>query len=82
MDLNILSMRLKKERSLHMLSIEGLSDFVNLSPEIIQAYEDRSRIIDVYEIFEIARFYNISIDYLLGMDNDKYDCRKLFIRHH
>jgi len=70
-DSYIVSIRLKKERTLNNLSIEALSQFINIPYEVILDYETQSRIIDIYEIVHFARFYNISIDYLLGFSDHR-----------
>jgi transcriptional regulator with XRE-family HTH domain len=39
----------------------------------ISLYENNKRLPDIYTLKKIAKFYNVSTDYLLGLTDEKYN---------
>ena len=60
------STRLKKLRKEKGLNQEQLADKLNKSKSSISSYESGRRTPDIVALQEIAGFFNVSVDYLLG----------------
>lgn len=63
--------RLQKLRKKYNLSIQELSNYLEISPELYQAFETGKKEISVQRLSKLAKKYNTSIDYLIG-DTDVY----------
>ncbi len=64
-------MRLKELREQQRLNQEGLALKINVSQSTISAYEIGERTPDLETLIAIAKFFNISLDYLVGLSNVK-----------
>ena len=64
-------MRLKELREQQRLNQEGLALKINVSQSTISAYEIGERTPDLETLITIAKFFNISLDYLVGLSNVK-----------
>ena len=62
--------RLRDLREDHDLSIRNLSDLLHLQRTTYHNYETGKREIPFYLVITLARFYNVSIDYIAGLTND------------
>ena len=64
--------RLKDLREDHDLTQEGLGRTIGVPQRTYSYYENGERAVPVEVLIQLARFYNVSIDYLLGeTDNPK-----------
>ena len=63
--------RLRFLRESRKITQIGLSTLLGISQEAISAYERKESMPNIDVLVEISRFFNVSIDYLLGLDNVK-----------
>ena len=63
--------RLKELREQHRLNQEGLAMKLNVSQSTISAYEVGDRTPDLESLKSIARLFDVSIDYLVGISEKK-----------
>ena len=66
-----LSLRLKELRKSKDLTQEELGIILYVTPQAISKWENGSSIPDLQQLISIANYYNVSTDYLLGLDEDK-----------
>ncbi|WP_197068345.1 helix-turn-helix domain-containing protein [Candidatus Soleaferrea massiliensis] len=64
-------LRLKELREEQRLNQEGLALKLHVSQSTISAYEIGERTPDLETLLTIAKFFNISLDYLVGLSNVK-----------
>ena len=62
--------RLKQLRKLHNLTAKQLAEKLRLAESTISLYENGKREPDFKTLLTIARFFNVSTDYLLENDNN------------
>lgn len=62
---------LKKLRIDNSLTQEELSKKLNVSPSTISQYENGMREPSISQLINIARIFNVSVDYLLGLTGIK-----------
>lgn len=62
--------KLKELRNNRNLSQTDLSKVINVSKSMISSYETTWRMPSYEVLLNIANFFNVSIDYLLGRKND------------
>lgn len=65
-------LRLKELRETKRLNQEGLALKLNVSQSTISAYEVGERTPDLETLIAIANFFDVSIDYLVGLSESKY----------
>ena len=63
--------RLRLLRESRKITQLRLSTHLGISQEAISAYERKESMPNIDVLIEISRFFNVSIDYLLGLDNVK-----------
>lgn len=63
--------RIKELREDNDLKQRQLAKFLNISQSTYSSYEVGNREIPIYLLIALAKFYNTSVDYLLGITNDK-----------
>lgn len=63
--------RLRLLRESRKITQIRLSTHLGISQEAISAYERKESMPNIDVLIEISRFFNVSIDYLLGLDNVK-----------
>lgn len=73
----MLSKRLKKLRKDKSISQKKLAEELNLSPSTIAMYETNKRKPDSETLEKISSFFEVSIDYLLGLTNEKSPADKI-----
>lgn len=61
-------MRLKELRKQAKLSQTELAKIFNVAQNTLSNWENGNRMIDMTTAIEIAKFFNVSVDYLLGRD--------------
>lgn len=57
-------------RQLHGISQKTLATAINTSRQAVAQYEDGSTIPNIDKLYNIASFFNVSADYLLGIETD------------
>ena len=62
--------RIKELRKKNKLSQKELGKIVHLSQNTISSYEIGTAEPDLYTIKELAKFFNVTIDYLLGSNEE------------
>jgi len=67
-------MRLKEIREYRGLSQLKIADVLNIKQNTYSQYETEKRQIPIESLIKLSEFYNVSVDYLLGLTNieDKY----------
>ncbi len=68
--------RLKELREERQLSQDGLALKLNVSQSTISAYEVGERTPDLKTSILIARFFDVSLDYLVGLSDIKQQIRE------
>lgn len=68
--LELFSKRLKKLREQHNLTTRELGEIVGTSNATISRYETGKRDPDLLLVYKLANYFNVSIEYLCGEDND------------
>lgn len=63
--------RLNELRQERGITQQELADFFHISSSAISSYETGARIPDVDFLLELAKFYNISCDYMIGLSNSR-----------
>ena len=63
--------RLRYLRKLHALSMKELGSLLGLAESTISLYEKGKRQPDNETLVKIAEYFNVSVDYLLGRENEK-----------
>lgn len=63
--------RIKELREDNDLKQRQLAKILNISQSTYSSYEVGNREIPIYLLIALAKFYNTSVDYLLGITNDK-----------
>lgn len=69
-DLKIIGERLKKARELKGLTKKELAQTVGVAPSTITRYEEEVRIPKVTILRKIAEVLGVSVDYLVGKDEE------------
>lgn len=64
--------RLKQLREERRLSQQGLALKLNVSQSTISAYEVGDRTPDLETLIAIGRFFDVSLDYLAGISDQRY----------
>lgn len=65
-------LRLKELREKRRLNQEGLAIKLRVSQSTISAYEVGERTPDLETLIAIAKFFSVSIDYLVGLSEVRY----------
>lgn len=68
---NILSLRIKELRSSAKLTQKEFADSLNISTVSISSYETGAKTPSLDMVINIAKKYNVSIDWLCGLSNEK-----------
>ena len=63
--------RLKDLREDHDLKQEAIAQMLEMTRQQYQLYESGKRQIPFDKIIKLAVYYNVSIDYIAGLTNDK-----------
>ena len=69
-------LRLRELREKRRFSQEGLALKLNVSQSTISAYEVGDRTPDLETLISIARFFDVSLDYLVGLSDLKRQIRQ------
>lgn len=71
LDLKIISSRLKYFRQKEKIKVEDLSKSLNYATSTIYRYESKKLLVSTSFCYDLARKYNVSIDWLLGKIDSK-----------
>lgn len=69
--------RIKLLRNEQGMTQEQLGDYLNLSSSSVKAYENRGVEPSLSVLIKIADAFNVSLDYLLGRTEEKYNINLL-----
>lgn len=69
MNMKIFAERLKELRLTENLSQRKLAELTNLSPSAIKQWENESRVPNAEAVVALAKFFEVSADYLLGLED-------------
>lgn len=50
---------------------EEIADILNMRREVYRRYETGIREIPVWAVIKLAKYYNTSVDYILGLSNKR-----------
>ena len=68
---------LKEVRTYDLYSQQYIADMLNIQRGTYACYESNKRIIPLKHLNTLANFYNLSIDYLLGLTDNKKAFKKV-----
>lgn len=72
LDINIIRDKLLELRTINNLSVKQFANDLNISESLVYYYDSCQRLISTATCYDIAKKYNISVDYLLGRSSSKY----------
>lgn len=72
-----MSQRLKDLREHNNLSQSDIAKILNIKQQQYFKYEKGINEISIKYLIELSKYYNTSIDYILGMTNEKKPYKKL-----
>ena len=78
--LKILSKRLKELRIENNYSQQEIADLIDITQVTYSHYELGRRSVSIQNLVKIAKIYNVSTDYLLGISDDKLGQNSTFVR--
>ena len=64
-------MRIKDLREDNDLTQQTIADYLNIKQNAYSQYETGRRQIPLEALIKLARYYNTSVDYLLGLTDEK-----------
>lgn len=67
--MKVFAERLKDLRLTENLSQRKLAELTNLSPSAIKQWENESRVPNAEAVVVLAKFFDVSADYLLGLED-------------
>ena len=68
--MKIFAERLKELREEKKLSTKALGNILNVSDATISRWENDINEITAENLYKVAKYFNVSCDYLLGLDNE------------
>ena len=78
--LEILSKRLKELRIENNYSQYEIADLIGVAQVTYSHYELGRRSVSIQNLVKIAKIYNVSTDYLLGISDDRIIQNSTFVR--
>lgn len=73
MDYTIFRENLQSLIDIRSSSLKSLSEEIKVTPATLSRYLSGQRTPDLPYVVKIATFFNVSIDWLLGLNGDKFD---------
>ena len=67
--MKIFAERLKELRTAEHLSQKALATKINVSPSAIKQWENEKRVPNAEAVVTLAKFFGVSTDYLLGLND-------------
>ena len=71
--MTLISDRIRELRENKKLSSKDLCSILDFNPSTYSKLENNKKSIDVEELKKISEFYDVSADYILGIDEPKID---------
>lgn len=68
--------RLKDLREDHDMYQKDIAELLGISQQYYSEYESGKRTITIFHLITLAKYYNVSIDYLVGLSNLKDENKK------
>lgn len=68
-DLKIVAERIKELRQDEKLSLIDLGKIIGVSAIAISRWENQKRIPTIDNLFKLAQFFKVSVDYLVGLED-------------
>ena len=62
-------MRLKELREDHDIKQESLANYLNIKQNTYSQYETNKRQLPIDVLIKLAKFYKVSTDYILGLED-------------
>ncbi|MBQ2717974.1 MAG: helix-turn-helix transcriptional regulator [Clostridia bacterium] len=62
-------MKLKELREEHNLKQTDLANFLNIKQNTYSQYESEKRQLPIDVLIKLAKFYNVTTDYILGLED-------------
>lgn len=72
MDFTIFQTRLRELMDSRGLSMKALAEHANTTSATVSRYLSSNRTPDLAYIVKLAEFFGVSVDWLLGLDDDRY----------
>ncbi|MEW9122207.1 MAG: helix-turn-helix transcriptional regulator [Thermotaleaceae bacterium] len=63
--------KIRKERTMHHLTLEKLAEILDLSPSYMGLIERGQRGISIETLYKLAKIFNVTTDYLLSMNDSR-----------
>ena len=76
----IIGKNLQILRKKNKLTQIELAEKLNYSDKAISKWEKGETTPDVYTLVKIAQHYNVSLNYLLGIDTENYNKKEVFVK--
>ncbi len=76
--MSIFSERLKLLRKENHITQDDLAKAINKSRPTIASYETDGRLPDIETLIKLVRFFNVSVDYLLGVVDNPISIKNTF----
>lgn len=73
MDVTIFQERLRRLMESRGFSLRALSDEVGITPATLSRYLSTNRIPDLAYVIKLAEYFNVSVDWLIGLNGDRFD---------
>lgn len=71
-NINIVSSRISQVRTENKLNVSEFAKALNISTALVSYYESGKKLISTSVCYDIAKKFNVSVDYLLGKSDKKY----------
>ena len=65
-----MELRIRNLREDNDYTQKEIAQFLNCTQQTYSRYETGEITIDIYSLIKLAKFYNVSLDYLVGLTND------------
>ena len=62
-------MKLRQLREEHNLSQQNIAEFLNVKQNTYSQYENEKRQLPIDVLIKLAKFYDVSTDYILDLEN-------------
>ena len=65
-----MELRIRNLREDNDYTQKEIAQFLNCTQQTYSRYETGEITIDIYSLIKLAKFYDVSLDYLVGLTND------------
>ena len=74
--INVIYKRIKDLREDNDKLQKEIAELLSISQQYYSEYENGNRTIPIVHLITLAKYYNTSIDYLVGLSNEKNNLKK------